>query len=297
MRNAYFLIGFDTEVPYGSSARTNESKSSREDAINTIKKLNSLFDSEGINRTHFILGDFLEAIDATTGRKTVNELFNWPLIDIQQHTYSHQTFREIVTRPDKKPLTAVEIKKDIEKASSSIARILNKSVCGLRAPLGYACGMNGESEKLDAIKETNIRYISSDLRDKEGGICPPLMEDGILRQPYKYENGLIEIPSHGWQDTAFLGSKTKGVPNFPEWPRKELECFIVEHYTKIMQDAIVLVDSKKTNIFIGGCFHPQAISTYDPDLELFAKIIDNAKREGVKITSYSDVLNQIWRRF
>ena len=60
---------------------------------------------------------------------------------------------------------------------------------------------------MDTLHRLNIPYVSSDLRDENNSLHPKLVtNEGVLRQPYRYKNGLLEIPSVGWQDTVFSGT-------------------------------------------------------------------------------------------
>ena len=289
-----YLLGFDTEAPYGDEAHTEKGAIERERTVSVVKKLNTLLDGKNITRTHFLLGSFLVDLERVLGTEEVRQLFNSDLIDVQQHSYSHNPFREIPTRPDKKALDAAEMYFDIQKANEVLRTILDKKdLIGVRSPLGYYRGLADEHDKMDAVLDNGMIYISSDLRDKNGGIFPPLVENGKLRQPYRYQNGLLEIPGHGWHDTAFLGSKTKGVPKFNELPRKELEAFIVDHYTNLVREGLELAEAEKRDIYIGSAFHPQAMAVYDPELELFSKIIENHEKLGAKVCAYTEIINNL----
>src|SRR3990167_8952750 len=121
-----YLLGFDTESPYGDQVDTEKGAMERERTVSIVKKLNKLLDHKKITRTHFLLGSFLANLDQFLGREEVQQLFGSELIDIQQHSYSHTPFREIPTRPDKKSLNAAEIYLDIMKANETLRNILGR---------------------------------------------------------------------------------------------------------------------------------------------------------------------------
>lgn len=210
-------------------------------------------------------------------------------MDLQQHSSSHQPFRRIATKSDKDPSQPNNIEKDVLKASQLIYEILGRECIGIRSPLGYASGLQDEVEVVNALLRTGIKYISSDLRDKNWSIEPKLVEDGKLRQPYFYQDNLLEFPTHDWQDTAFTGkSKTIGVKDYPTTVQDILEYFI--NLTEHTRDL-----SKKDNkeIYIGLCLHPQAINVYDPELEFHAKLLDYTKKNGILVSSYTDAYERM----
>ena len=58
--------------------------------------------------------------------------------------------------------------------------------------LGHKEGLKGEFKLLDIFKRLGVKYVSSDLRDVNNSLHPKLVtEDGKIRQPYRYENGML----------------------------------------------------------------------------------------------------------
>ncbi|HLC56894.1 MAG TPA: polysaccharide deacetylase family protein [Candidatus Nanoarchaeia archaeon] len=289
MTNVNLLFGYDTESPYGDKASTEEGAREREVTLRTVDKLNSLFEEySGFGRTFFILGSFLESTsEHFMGNTELRTIFSSddPLVDIQQHSYSHVPFRRIATRPDKDPMLPSQIEQDVRKASSLIYRIFGRAVIGVRAPLGYAGGLDNE-EVVNALLNAGVKYISSDLRSKDWGIEPPLVEDGKPRQPrfYSTELGnLLEIPSHGWQDTAFTGkSKTIGTAGYPT-----TAAGIFEYFNSLMIQGKELAEDTGKEVFLGLCLHPQAIDVYDPNLDFHKKLLDHFAKHGVNVSSYT----------
>jgi len=288
MPKIHFLLGFDTESPYAHPLN-DKTRKEQTTTLDTVFNLNTVLDHYHAPRTYFILGKFLEETYDAHGQLNLQDAFctNNPLVDIQQHTYSHQTFRTIPTRPDRTPLTPKQVHEDLVLANPVIDSILGKNPIGVRAPLGYAKGLTTDSALQDAVKNAGMHYISSDLRDNAWGINPPLVDNDTIRQPRTYPNGLIEIPGHGWHDTVFLGSKTINVPPFPTWPKKELEQFIVNHYCQLLQDAHKLAIQHDHDMYVGASFHPQAIHVYDPHQDLLKRILDYAYTHNVELTTFT----------
>lgn len=286
-----FLMGFDTEAPYGEFFYSEKGKVLKEKTLSTVGKMNVLLDSYNVSRTYFLLGDFLEKLSNEFSSEELKNIFdsNNELVDLQQHAYSHNVFKKINIRPDKKPLTFEEIQNELFKTSLLIKTIFNKEVIGVRPPLGYSHGFEDSSEIVDLIKNNDLKYVSSDLRSSSEFILAHLLENENLRQPKFYENGVLEIPSHGWHDTAFIGSKTKGVPDFSKLAKKELENYIFNHY----KDLIIKAKKFERDIYLGGCFHPQVICEYDNNLEVFRNICDYALENKVEIMSYTQAYQEI----
>ena len=78
------------------------------------------------------------------------------------------------------------------------------------------------------------------LRSLNGGINPPLKTGfNKPRQPYYYNDALLEIPSHGWHDTAFSGNSLTPLNECP--PGKVDD--VLDYYRKLFEKAYDL--SKK----------------------------------------------------
>ena len=285
------LFGYDTESPYGEKAFTEEGAKEREITLNTVSKLNSLFDKYNVSRTFFLLGSFLDSTYSIKGKQQLKQIFdsNNNLVDLQQHSYSHVPFRKIVTRPDKEPMKPSDIEKDVLKASKLIYEIFNRECIGIRAPLGYTNGLENELEIIKVLSKAGINYISSDLRDKNWGIESKLVENGKLRQPFFYTDSLLEIPSHGWQDTAFTGrSKTVGVKDYPKTAKE-----VSEYFTDLIERGKDLSKNNNRDIYIGLCLHPQAVNVYDSELEFHSKILEYAQKNGVLVSSYTETYKKL----
>ena len=137
---------------------------------------------------------------------------------------------------------------------------------GYRTPLGHKYGLRGEFKLLNVFKDLNINYISSDLRDATESLHPKLIsEDGNIRQPYRYENGLLEIPSIGWQDTAFSQNSSTDLYEIPPTTYSD----IIVYYQNLFLEAKQLSEKLNRDIFLGLVMHPYDVSFYDLNNSLF----------------------------
>lgn len=278
------LFGFDVESPYGNRALTVDGAREREENLELIRRINTTMDEQEAERTFFLLGDYLKKSVDTEGRNTILETFQPEneLVEIGQHTFNHITIAPIKTRPDKEPVSEAVLRDELFNTDALIRDVFETNVIGLRAPLGYAGGV--PESVASVIRDQGLLYVSSDLRDKNWGINPVLIEDGELRQPRTYGCGLKEIPTHGWQDSALTGkSKTKGTTNYPKTPKD-----VLEHYRNIIKEALKLEPGHEEELCVAFCMHPWAMKKYDPELSVLRGLLDYTSENGAQIVSYGN---------
>ena len=128
------------------------------------------------------------------------DLVNHPLMDIQQHTYSHTLFKPDYWKDGvflSSPPEAVET--EVSMTSAALKQYLDVDCIGLRTPHGYHLGLTDCPEKLDVLERCGIRYVSSWGRNEHGENPTPFSV-----QPFWYsEQGhpeILEIPFQGWLD-------------------------------------------------------------------------------------------------
>lgn len=284
MTQKYLSFGYDTERPYGELALSEPGSELRKKQIDFIRKLNTMFDQEGVPRTFFILGHYLESCLNDYDTDSLREIYNRnnPLLEIQQHSYSHPILRPIKGREEKKVITPQEFAKDVQQAGEIIEKILGVYPDGIRTPLGYHHDLSDIPEILEELHRMGVRYVSSDLRSEES-LEAPLNKK---RQPHDYGNigypTIIEIPSHGWQDPIFTQEKAfMFLMREPDSLEK-----IFKHYNDLLIQAN---DMDLPILSIALCLHPWAVMEYDPQLEIHKRIIDSARNKGFEIKSYGQV--------
>lgn len=289
---AVFLsFGYDTEAPYGDKAATPEGAEIRRQNIETVRALNELFDTEGIPRTHFILGNWLEHCRADHSQEQLQNLFTGsPGLEVGQHSYSHQTIKEVPGQPDRKKVPIDDFARDVARAQSVISGILNVRPRGLRIPIGYASDLSDVPALLPQLVEAGITYVSSDLR---GRVVSYNGEISRERQPHTYElagtDALVEIPSHGWQDTAFMKDKIEKAMGRGSITLDELAAY----YEMLFDQGLMLSGAGMGDVHIGLCLHPQAVREYDPTLELHRRKIKAAEERKIKIVTYGTIAERV----
>lgn len=291
------MIGLDCDRPRGDFIFTEEGKKMAGRKFDSIEKISSELEELDIPRTFFICGQFLESMTKQFGKESIKNVFlvNSNLVEIGDHTYSHNIVKSISSRPDKIPITPNKIQEEYNINTKLFQDIfdLEIPIRGFRTPLGHFGGLTGENELLNVLDKLRIKYVSSDLRDKRESLNPPLKnQDGTIRQPYRYHNGLLEIPTMGWQDTAFSG--TTKTPLYENPPKSYEE--IISYFRSLFENAKKIVEEKRSDYFLGLTLHPYDNSLYNKDRKFFNDINDLVKRFDGKFSTYEEVYKEFQNR-
>jgi peptidoglycan/xylan/chitin deacetylase (PgdA/CDA1 family) len=229
----------------------------------------------GVPATLFLCGRTLLHAAEAVGRAHATGLF-----DVQQHTYSHLLFRDVVyeSPPDGRIVLAasppVALRAELEATSDLIRRLLGVEVVGLRTPFGFHRGLRDRPDLLEIVREAGLRYVSSWLRNEENGNPTP------WEQPFTYvEEGfpdLLEIPSQFWLDGIWFD--THG------W----------EHGTGFRDALRGAVDEiADRDLVYATCFHEWAVLSGDEAGTGWIRgFLEHALERGVEVITYTDY----WRR-
>lgn len=291
MAKVKLAFGYDDERPYGKLAETEAGRALRRKNLAFVQKLVQFFEKRRIPRTFFILGDYLERClekFSIGGLRTIYAPQS-PLMDIQQHSYSHWPVKPIpedVNRPIASPNN---FGRDVTVASIFIHSILGVKTCGLRTPYGYAEDLSNEQQILKELSIRDIKFVSSWLRGSDGTLEAELT---LERQPHTYGHigypRLVEIPSHGWQDVIFTKEKARALLNKSPLTQTEIK----QYYENLIRRGLYLTE-EKSPIYICLCLHPWAVMEYDPDLSIHDYLLTRAQDLGVEIVSYSQIAEEI----
>ena len=292
--NVRVMLGFDCDRPRNSLIVSEKGLEMAEKKINSIELISKDLEKLKVPRTFFICGHFLESMNYKYGSEKLQNSFcvQSELVEIADHTYSHNVVKKIESRPDKIPLTPNQLKVEYENNSSIFEEILKINVPkrGFRTPLGHYRGLNGEFSLLDKMIDAGMTYISSDLRGPDDSLFADLKySDGTLRQPYRYENGLLEIPSIGWQDTVF--AQPEYISKFHKLPDDVPSSYeeILEYYEKLIQDAYEIALKNDRDFFLPLCLHPYDTSFYNKDERFFSDLYSIVKNFQATFCTYDDV--------
>lgn len=258
--------------------------------LKSIQAITYQLNQLNIKRTFFICGMFLESMCTKFGDTKLASAFDSDnsLVEIGDHTYSHQVLKNISTRPDKVPIDISEIEREFNINSLLFKRVFEREMGhrGYRAPLGYFEGLKSNPEIVSTLQDIGVSYVSSDLRDERDSICPELLlASGKPRQPYQYSKGLLEIPSAGWQDTVFSGTtKTELFKTPPsDYPS------IIMYYRDLFTQAQKIASDFDISYFLALVFHPYDVSIYNNEGGFFFELAKISQEIGGEFISYEEI--------
>jgi peptidoglycan/xylan/chitin deacetylase (PgdA/CDA1 family) len=229
----------------------------------------------GVPGTLFICGKtLLESLDA------VREAHATGLFDVQQHTYSHYPFRDVVYSPDGAPALgvptppAVALREEVEITSRLIHKHLRTECVGIRTPFGYYRGLRGLPDRLRLLHDAGIRYVTSWGRDEHDRCPTPWV------QPFTYADegfpDILELPFQFWLDAIWFDRH--GYENGAGF--RAALCGAVDEIAD-------------TELVYGACFHEWTVLAADEARTGWIRgFLEHARARGVEVTTYTDY----WRR-
>ena len=204
---ATLLVGYDVEsAGIGESlARIEDPEHRLEEGLHTASTVKGL---EVIMEVHHELG--VPCTLFCCGRTVLHNLdairsaARDPLMDVQQHTYSHTLFKDDIQLGGTFPASPlVAINHEVRTTSEILAQHVDVDCIGLRTPHGYRGGLTDAPDLVDMLSDAGIRYVSSWARNEKGENPTPLSV-----QPFWYEtdNGaeVLEIPFQFWLDVLWF---------------------------------------------------------------------------------------------
>ena len=283
------------ERPYGRIAETEKGKKFRQKQLAFAKKIFQLLDRNNIPRTIFIIGDYLKRCLEKFSPEHLRKIYNPdnPLNDLQSHTYSHLFLVKPLEVESRPLISPDKFKEDIKKANKVFWQILKIKPKGLSLPLGYPTDMADVPSFLRVLQGMEFLFVCSHTRSKKEPLFAPLT---LERQPHVYNDfpGLVEIPTHGWQDVIFTREKSKQfLQREPDKKEK-----ILEHFRKLLLKAQSLsrLSQQGQPIYVGLPLHIWAVMEYDKELEIHTAVIKMARKLKMKIMSFSHVAEEILNR-
>jgi len=273
------VLTYDFERYGNPSLPINHSKNiqDRRFALNGLEIILRIHKKYEVGGTIFILGRLLELCN-----QEIKDLFSKYLLDIQQHTYSHILFKEDKYRK-RKPASLQDIKYEIKITNELIKKYLSIDVIGLSAPIGFHNGLKSEKEILKILKKEGIKFIKSDSRGLGNELPGPFIANGVLKQPYFYENGILELTGQGWHDCVIKGLISHEKPiKIANNPVEELRYYIDD-----------LNFALKNDLMYSPTFHPWSIAMKDPKGFVIDNLIAYAIKKNVEIISASDLYHKM----
>ena len=132
------MLGFDCDRPRDGFISSEIGKKMAVRKLKSIQDISKVLNEMSIPRTFFICGHWLQSMAYKFGNISVSSALepSNELVEIADHSYSHNIVKAIDNRPDKIPLKPFELRDEFIKNSKIFEEILEleEPVCGFRTP-------------------------------------------------------------------------------------------------------------------------------------------------------------------
>lgn len=268
---AKILIGYDVEI-MDKRFDWHDQNISR-NSISTahfLKRARRLHEKLSVPCTLFVVGKTLEE-----NLDLFKSIKDSPMIDLQQHTYSHLRLKTVVMDDDKtiqvfRGGSLEQIREEVNKTNKIFKKKLGITPHGLTGPYCYYRGLQDRPDILEILEDAGIKFLRTDGRN-EKDFQPVAFE----HQPYFYTPQgfpeIMEFPLQGWQD-VYLREK-HGWDN--------LDGFIEEIKTNI--DYI-----RDRNLIWDFATHDWSSIVNDPEMRIMREIIIYGQQAGIEFKFYKE---------
>src|SRR6266480_4293434 len=198
---ATILVGYDTETAAVGEALSLFTESPNfplyakaldpETCREALELLTEIHADVGVPATLFVCGrTLLHALEPVRAAQASG------LFDVQQHTFSHVPFKDIVYSP--------ALAEELAFTSRLIRDHLGGECVGLRTPFGYYRGLRDRPDLLELVRAAGLKYVTSWGRNEQNGNPTPWV------QPFAYEEegypDVLEVPFQFWLDVVWFDS-------------------------------------------------------------------------------------------
>ncbi len=282
------LVSYDVEsgsigeglARVGKEVSTYEKGLDASSAAQALEIMSDVHSNYEVPFTTFVTGKTLLQ-NVEPYRRAVKRLGK--LIDVEQHTYSHVQFKDVLWTPSpgnviKYPAGTLELlRQEVKSGGEAIKATLGFDCCGIRTPFCYWQGLRGEPEKLKILRENGMKFVSSFARNRKGGQPTPWV------QPYVYAAEgfpeLVELPVQNWFDGIWY-------PTFG-WGATEA-------FKKLYRRNLDYVH--KNNLVWGIVFHDWLIvKQNEPKTRVVADFLAYAKENGEELLTNKS-FSELFRR-
>lgn len=274
---ATMLIGYDTEYHAigenlarggGESFYGSLPDDTTEAGLDIIT---AIHEAVGVTGTLFVCGRTLLQCLPALRKAAAN-----PLLDVQQHTYSHILFKDDTWKGGLFPQSRPEaLRHELGATSGLIKEHLGTDCIGLRTPHGYYLGLADRPDHLELLEDNGIEYVTSWGRNSEHDMPSP-----FDIQPFWYEEqgfpDILELPFQYWADAFWF--EGYGIDRGAE-------------FLEVLKEGVDEIVEK--DLVYGACFHEWAMIRYNEAGTGWARgVMEYALERGVEVMSYTDYYNQ-----
>ncbi len=282
---ATILVGYDTETAAVGEALSLFTESPNfplyalaldpDTCREALELLSEVHADVGVPATLFVCGrTLLHALEPVRAARDTG------LFDVQQHTFSHVPFKDIVYSPGPGLVGTIRasppeaLLEELVFTSRLLRDHLGVECVGLRTPFGYHRGLRDRPDLLEIVRAADLRYVTSWGRNEQNANPTPWV------QPFAYaEEGypdILELPFQFWLDVVWFDQH--GYDTGPAL-LQALEGAVDE-----------IVDA---DLVYGACFHDWvALASDERRVGWLRSFLRYAVDKGVEVTTYTDY----WRR-
>jgi peptidoglycan/xylan/chitin deacetylase (PgdA/CDA1 family) len=240
-----------------------------------LELLTEIHSDVGVPATLFVCGrTLLHALEAV-GAAHASGLF-----DVQQHTFSHVPFKDIVYSPEPGLVATIPaspppaLVEELAFTSRLIRDHLGGGCVGLRTPFGYYRGLRDRPDLLEIVRAAGLRYVTSWGRNEANSNPTPWV------QPFAYADegypDIFELPFQFWLDVVWFDQH--GYDSGPA---------LLEALKGAVDEVV------KDDLVYGACFHDWvAVASDERRVGWIRGFLGYALERGVEVTTYTDY----WRR-
>ncbi len=217
---------------------------------------------------------------------------------VDSHTYNHLNLA--YTEPEK-------LEVDLRRANDLLRDRLGIEPMILRGPGGYPAGALG-AENRKVILECGFKYVSGEFNANVdcGRDIFCAVYDPIRHRVYRYPDGLVEIPIHGWTDRSFFDGvyadkpeelyewrKVWGHKPVPDdwrcpWTKEDAIYKFIEFHKRTFDVAY------ENRCFYNFCGHPYSFYLHDRDNIFLRTMFEYIlSRSGVWVGTLRDFVREL----
>ena len=237
---------------------------------------------------------FVSGRIAETGREVLLPAIDaaGDLADVNTATYRH-------ARVLRKPPWSVPqpsdrlIAEEITRGALAVREALGRPCRGVRPAEGAGAGFRGWDANLSAMRDAGLRWSSAYVRSTYGDTAP-----GDLCGPFRYVGDgypdLLELPAHGWPDTALKARADAGAQQrIVRWPSPfAYPDGLVETPEQELAAHGATIAAARNAGLPYCCLTFDADSTVrpqDPEARVVGMLIDHAAAQGLTLTTLDEL--------
>jgi hypothetical protein len=278
---ATILVGYDTETAAVGEALSLFTESPQfplyslaldpRTCAEALALLTDVHADVGVPATLFVCGrTFLHALEPVRAAQASG------LFDVQQHTYSHVPFKDIVYSPGPGLVGTIRasppaaLLEELTFTSRLLREHLGVECAGVRTPFGYHRGLRDRPDLLAVVHDAGLRYVTSWGRNEDNGNPTPWV------QPFAYtEEGypdILELPFQFWLDVVWFDQH--GYDTGPA-------------LLEALKGAVDEIAAR--DLVYGACFHDWvALASDERRVGWLRGFLRYALERGVEVTTYTD---------